>query len=55
MYFAPHPATCKKCGFREMYGPDDAWTAPVVGSAICCPRCWEDWLAKNIGQMKYDK
>lgn len=52
MYLTPQRAKCRKCGFEKPHSPHDAWPAPQIGDFVACPKCWEDWLRQNIGEME---
>jgi hypothetical protein len=51
MYICPHPHRCNRCGFEADHSPHDEWPSPRTGQFIACPRCWENWLLGNIGEM----
>lgn len=61
MYIMQQPYKCIKCAFEFKYGPHDGHGAPVMSreeetakgtvthSMPACPKCWTDFLLKNVG------
>ena len=53
MYVIQQPHKCQKCGHIAPYGPHDEHPAPMLSSGQpCCPKCWDEFLTKNIGIME---
>jgi DNA-directed RNA polymerase subunit RPC12/RpoP len=60
-YQLPNPYKCVKCDHEFEYSPHHTHPAPVLSKQIetdrgiwnqhmpVCPRCWGDFLLKNIG------
>lgn len=55
MYFVPQVYKCSLCGHECQYSQHHPHDAPVVRNFIGCPKCWEEWLRKNIGCMELKK
>ena len=51
-YILPQPHKCLKCGYEAEYSPHIQHPAPVTENFTGCPKCWEEFLRKNIGDMK---
>lgn len=59
MYILPQPYKCPKCDYEREWTPDSCWPAPVLETEEgqkkpACPRCWEKWIAANLGLMEQD-
>jgi hypothetical protein len=61
MYIIPKQYKCVKCAFEFMWGPHHDHGAPLMSreettdsgtvthSMPVCPKCWTDFLLKNVG------
>jgi hypothetical protein len=61
MYYSPQQYKCVKCTFEFMYSPSNSHSGPVMSkeeetdrgtvthSMPVCPKCWVDFLLKNVG------
>ena len=52
MYILPQRCKCLKCGFETLEGQHDDHPAPRVKGDVFCPKCWLEFLTKNIGILE---